>query len=342
MVLLASGLILSGCDPFSQPESMLDEYIERVARVLDLESRTSTLPAVPHLPQRRERTRELPELDIGILDFLSLYGCELQRLVGEKNSALGKVMQPAQRLQYEIQFIELARECLPSITDEPLQEALTEALVVKRKALPLAIWNATWGAPEMAQFFSLSDGSLPLQPDTNRITAIERDLHRLNAWVRDSQETPEPEMPDNLSQIHQRWQAVALAGQLTQSARLLIARLGDVARLIDQRLEGRPLCIRQQPNRQAEIMRNVFFNVYVARVQAYMASVRRVRDQLRPALAELALLQADAISEAFEPFLETVLQDGPGSIWARLDDVTMRHTTRWQNLLEQCGMRPQA
>lgn len=338
----AFAVSLAGCDPFSAPDTLMDEYVERVGRVLDVPVAKSALPEVARLPRRRVRTRELPEIDIGILEFFSLYGCELQHVVGQKNSALGRVMQPVQRLRYELRFIQVTHDCLPRIDDESLQNDLAEALVIKRRALPRAIWNATWGAPEMDRFFTRSEGYLPLEQDADTLATVVTDLDRLNAWLQSVAGTETPEMVDGLSDIHQRWQSLPVAGQLVQSARLLIARLGDVENLLAQRLQGRPLCFNQRPNREAEIMRNLFFNVYAREVQPYMALVQRTRAQLIPSLHELARLQEPVRGAAFEPFYHEVLAQDAESVWDELDQAVRTHTEHWQDLLDQCGMRPQA
>lgn len=137
--------LLAGCNPFTDARPMMDEYVERVARVLEAEPQLSDLASASQLPRRRDRVLAMPDLDMGMLDFLSLYGCELQYVVGEKNSVLGRVMQPLNRLRYEIRFIEAARDCLPGIKDEGLAEELGEAVQSKLESLPIAVWNATWG-----------------------------------------------------------------------------------------------------------------------------------------------------------------------------------------------------
>lgn len=340
--LASAALALAGCNPFAQPSSLTEEYVERVARVLEAEADVVPLPVVAALPRRRDRVRELPSIDIGLLEFFSLYGCELQQVVGEKNSALGRVMQPAQRLEYEIRFLHAANECLPTITDPELHQTLAQAIKTKREALPLAIWNATWGSAEMAGFFTRSQGALPLTPDANALATLTTDLNRLNAWVRQAEETDRPELFTGLSEIHQRWRGLPIAGQLVQSARLLIARLDAAERLLARKLQGRPVCFNQKPNRKAEIMRNVFLNIYAAQVQPYMAQVQRIKVQILPALRELFVLQAGVAPSAMAPFFAQVLEEAPGSLWHALDEGMRRHTERWQDLLDQCGMRPQA
>lgn len=342
VLIFACVWFLSGCDPFAAPGTRMDEYVKRVGRVLDVQVDPSSLPEIVRLPRRRARTRQLPEVNIGMLAFFSLYGCELQHVVGQKNSALGRVMQPVQRLRYEMRFIQATHACLPKIADESLHRDLAEALKIKRKALPRAIWNATWGAPEMDRFFTRSEGYLPVEPNADTLATLVTDLERLNAWLQSVSGSEKSEMIERLSDIHQRWQSLPVAGQLVQSARLLIARLGDVERMLAQRLQGRPLCYDQRPNQEAEIMRNVFFNVYVKQVQPYLAQVQRTRAQLIPLLKELARLQKPVMGSAFEPFVHQVLEQGAGSIWSNLDRAVRSHTEHWQDLLDQCGMRPQA
>ncbi|QCF26389.1 DUF3080 domain-containing protein [Hydrocarboniclastica marina] len=333
---------LTGCDSLSGPSSLMDDYIDRVSRVLDVEVEPAELPDTATLPRRRDRVRELPAVEIGLLEFFSLYGCELQQIVGEKNSALGRVMQPAQSLGYEIRFLAAAEECLPTITDPALREALAQAVITKREALPRVIWNATWGTEEIADFFSRGHGYVPLDPDLDVLTTLATDLNRLNDWLRETARRDKPVLFPAINEIHQRWQGLPVGGRLVQSARLLTARLNDAEQLLGKRLEGRPLCLRKQPNRNAEIMRNVFFNIYVQQVQPYMAQVQRVKARIVPALRELAALQADAATPAMTAFFSEVLGSDKNSIWQALDEATRRHTERWQELLDQCGMRPQA
>ena len=62
----------------------MDEYVKRLANVLDVEPVYSELTDIERIPRPRDRRLSIPEHDINMLDFLSLYGCELQFVVGEK------------------------------------------------------------------------------------------------------------------------------------------------------------------------------------------------------------------------------------------------------------------
>jgi hypothetical protein len=333
-------LALVGCNPFSAPDSMMDEYVERTARVLDQTATLSPPLQVPRIPRRRDRRLEMPSLEINMLDFLSLYGCELQYVVGEKNAILGKVMQPLNRLRYELRFIGAARDCLPEISDENLAESVAGAAGDKVESLPLAIWNATWGVEEIEPLVTLSKGLLPVDASGVVIASLGSGLGRLNRRIVALQEGDLSQNLDFVGDVHQQWQAEHRAGQIFNSVALVTARLQDAAGLIEERLTGRHLCFGGKANEQARIVRNMFFTVYVAKVQPYLADLQRAKADLIVPLATLARLQRPVMPAAFRFYDERVLQQEKGSIWELLEAATSAHTKAWQDLLEQCGLRP--
>ncbi len=335
--------LLAGCNPFGAPDDMMDEYVERVARVLDLPPDFSDLPAVETFPRPRDRTLAMPSAELGILDFFSLYGCELQRVVGEKASIMGRVMQPLNRLRYEVRFIESARECLPGIENKQLAADLKKAIKSKQESLPLAIWNATWGVEEAESLMTLAKGRLPVDAKVGTGAGLVNDLLQLNQTVSALKSGDLDQDLDYLGEVHQRWLSEHTAGRLINSARLLIARLSDATALISRRLEARPLCIGGQPNDQARIVQSMFFSVYIEKVQPYLASVRRHRDDVIAPLTTLVQQQREVMPPGFERYYQGTLsvtaEDG---LWQRLDTELLQHTEAWQALLEQCGMRPTA
>jgi Protein of unknown function (DUF3080) len=342
-VMVGAALLLVACNPFSSAEPMMDEYVERVARVLELDPSFSELPPASNLPRRRDRLLVIPELEMGMLDFLSLYGCELQYVIGEKNSVMGKVMQPLNRLRYELRFIESGEECLPEITREDVRESLLEAIQSKKETLPIAIWNATWGVQEIEPLFTLAKGNYPVAPEGNPVSDLAIDANRLNDAVAMLLAGDLSPSLDFVGEVHQRWQAEHRAGQLVNSARLLIARLGDGTALLNERIEGRPLCLNGKPNNQSNIVQSMFFSVYIEKVQPYLATVKRAQEQLIDPLQRLATMQRSVMTAEFRRWQNRHLEaTGNESLWARLDIAIADHTRAWQTLLEQCGLRPQA
>ena len=336
-------LLLAGCNPFSDARPMMDEYVERVARVLEVEPELSVIVPANQLPRRRDRVLAMPDLDMGILDFFSLYGCELQYVVGEKNSVMGRVMQPLNRLRYEIRFIQTARECLPSVKDEGLAKELGKAVESKLVSLPVAVWNATWGVREVEELFTLAEGYYPVAPKGNPVSDLAIDIARLNGTVARLLSGDLSVSLDFVGEVHQRWLAEHRAGQLINSALLLAARLNDATALLKQRIDGRPLCLNGKPNNQSDIVESMFFSVYIAKVQPYMSEVARARAELIVPFERLAKMQVDVMPDSFRAWYQRYLsQDSQASLWRELDQAMMNHTRAWQVLLEQCGLRPGA
>ncbi|TYC53312.1 DUF3080 domain-containing protein [Marinobacter sp. BW6] len=336
-------VLLAGCDPFSDARPMMDEYVERVARVLETDPEFSEIPSASQLPRRRDRVLTMPELDMGMLDFLSLYGCELQYVVGERNSVMGRVMQPLNRLRYEIRFIEAARDCLPEIEDEEFAEELTGAIDSKLESLPIAIWNATWGVEEIEKLFTLAKGYYPVAPEGNPVSDLALDIDSLNAAVARLYSEDLAVSLDFAGDVHQRWQAEYRAGQLINSALLLTARLQDGTKLLRQRIDGRPLCLDGKPNNQSDIVQNMFFSVYIEKIQPYMSAVTQGRVALIEPFERLAAVQQEVMPESFTGWYDRHLaQSAEASLWRELDVAMMAHTRAWQDLLGQCGLRPGA
>lgn len=338
-------LLLAGCNPFSEAEPMMAEYLDRLGRVLDTPvTEPASLPDATVMPRRRDRVLEMPELELGMLDFLSLYGCELQFVVGEKNSVMGRVMQPLNRLRYEVRFIQAAEACLPEIDDDDeLKAGLTDAIESKRESLPIAIWNATWATEELERLFTLAKGYYPVGEGQAPVSDLVNDLQRLERMVESLGAGDLDVSLDGLGAIQQRWQAEFRAGQLINSARLLTSYLNAGTGIIQGRLDDRPLCLNGKPNNQSDIVQSFFFSVYIEKVQPYMSDVSRARDTLIAEFSELAAGQSDIMPASFERWYQRHLnQEAEVSLWRELDDALATHTRHWQQLLEQCGLRPGA
>jgi hypothetical protein len=339
-VILVIATLVVGCDPFSRPESMFDEYNQRLARVLDVEPELTSVPTAPRFPSVRERVREIEPINISMLEFLGLYGCEVQYVVGERNSILGRVAHPLTRLEYERRFIITAEICAETIEREALAERLVEAAALKRETLADAAWNAVWGSREIENHFARSRGSLPVHLDRSQLSLSVQNANLLEHRIRSLLDGDLEQDIEGLDPVYQRWRSDPVAGQALRSAILVTTRLDDASRLIEQRLDERPLCRGGRPNRQAEIMHNMFGSVYAAEIQPYLAGVQRVRRDLLPPLLAMARLGDRSPGDIFEHYVTMVLDDsGELSHWQAFDQAIARHTEAWQALLDQCGMR---
>ena len=353
-----AAIFLTACNPFGEARPMMDEYVERLGRVLETDPQFSEPAPAPILPRRRERVLDMPELELGMLDFLSLYGCDLQFVVGEKNSIMGKVMQPLNRLRYELRFIASAERCLQSSIDdgdEELQDTLRQAISSKRENLPIALWNATWGVEEVESLFTTSKGFYPVIAKSP-LSDLAREAVQLERAARGLLNGELEQNLDFAGAVQQRWQAEYRAGQLINSALLVAARLNDGTEVIERRLAQRPLCLNGKPNNQSTIVQGMFFSIYIGKVQPYLADLHRARIELLEPLAQLAQIQTAVMPQSFQRWQARALPVEPGvgnvhvesadaeraNVWGDLDQAVADHTRGWQQLLEQCGLRPGA
>ncbi|HAD30285.1 MAG TPA: DUF3080 domain-containing protein, partial [Methylophaga sp.] len=144
-----------------------------------------------------------------------------------------------------------------------------------------------------------------------------------------------------MGEIQQRWQYGSRAGQLQNSARLLISRLDDGTQILKQRIEQKPLCVQGRLNTQAKILESMFFKVYIEKVQPYMSAVNSGADQLFQPLARLAQMQKEVMPQTFNAYYQQTLNvDNKQNIWTLYQQRIKEHTEAWQDLLEQCGLRP--
>lgn len=60
-----AALLMTACNPFDEAQSMMDEYVERLGRVLDTEPEFSRPAQTPVFPRRRERVLAMPEARAG-------------------------------------------------------------------------------------------------------------------------------------------------------------------------------------------------------------------------------------------------------------------------------------
>ncbi|MEP1215049.1 MAG: DUF3080 family protein [Marinobacter sp.] len=330
---------LAGCAPDTGVHGWLDDYVAEVAGALELSPELSGIEPVAQIPRRRERVLDLPELDMGMLDFLSLYGCELQYVVGERNSIMGRVMQPLNQLRYETRFIRAARDCLPEAEREGVKEELEKAIESKSETLSVAVWNATWGVEEIEKLFTLSQGYYPRDGGEAVVAELAADVGQLNQTVAGLLAGNSDEPLDYVGHVHQRWQAEHSAGQLLNSARLLTTRLDDATALLVERIETDPPCPEESAGGLSDVLKKTYRSSYTGSVETYLGSIEQARKALIEPLEKLAAQQFDTMPDVFRDWYRRHLAgDTAESLWQQLERAAEAHDRRWKQLLGQCGV----
>lgn len=326
---------VSGCSP-ATPADGLADYHQRVARVLELPELTPQLGPLPPPPQRRELYLPETSLRISLLDFLRLSGCALSESVGRRNSALGKLAPPSQRMHMSREILLDGPDCVSHLQAQrpQLAQELQALLDIKRKERMHIWWNAWITSDEWAHFTSTA--ALPLSMGEPPPAAISAGIRALSFIQKQGEQWQQQhwQYDSDAMEFQQRQLTLSqLVGAWRHSQQLVTAYSHATAELLEHRLEARPLCPAGKPSARARILHNVFFKYYAAVFQRYMSRTERLGAELLPQLQTL----------------QTLVPTPPGyRAWVKqlelerraLLNAHSRHVEAWQATLSACDLMP--
>ena len=336
-------LLITGCQPGTLADALLGDYLKRISRVTGVDIIAYEENKTPVLPALRERTFDIPDIRMKALAALDLLECpELSKVVAYRNSSLGRQMPPSQRLHYEKQLLNELSDCIRYLqTANPESDVLAELRSItlkKRDQLPAIRWNALFGNVELAKQLTVSPQSLP-DEHTGQTGTVNTLLY-LNRYLVD-QTLSEPYTRAQMEEQLQQLVASHYSGQLIRSVIQLTYTLNEVARLLESRLQQRPVCPKGRLMPTAERLQNVFRLLYANRVQAYLSRIHREGIEWRVALQQVLHQLPSAPTESMRLYLQRIaFQQSPASIWFQLDQATRRHTAAWQAVLNECNLMP--
>lgn len=329
-LILGLCLLLAGCGG-QQPEAALARYLERLQRTLDQPAPTVELPLLPRMPPRSTLRLDLERGNLGTLDFLALSGCEVQITIGKRNSSLGLLASPSQRLLLELEFLRLAPACIAhmrSTERTDLADLLQEAHSLKQQQLPALIFNATLGGPEYRQLWQPPQrlGSYPEQTSSVPLTALAEINASARRWLAGDYAANNMAFEIQLSEV-----AKADGGYLLKALALQAGWLqtGDV--LLQARRQRGPLCSGPLRPAAETILRNVIEKFFVGEVQPWSAALGRRRHELLPLVAALESALDSGLPSAYRQWQgrrDSQLQQWVGA--------PRRHVEALQAVLEPC------
>jgi len=347
-VLMSSLLLvlLSACSA-ETPESRLEDYAQRVANVIDYPVDLELDPSIPAYPRTRDRWLEVEELREGVVDVFDLRRCGLMELIGERNSSLGKLALPSQRLLYELRFLPPLRQCIDTLASQAVRDEDEEVLLkrlrqieqIKREQLPRVLSNAIFNSSEMEIQFSRNHPPLSMA-QASQITALAPALEQFEHLVTLSETTgwQLPQWSSDLEQHYATLYAQPFGAPWLKSLTLLSQTLDQTAAAIEARLDQRPICFNNRPNNRARIIQSVFTGWYAEQLQPLMSALHRSGTQWREGLEPLYTHLP--LTPSLQLYFDTTLSDHEHSLWQHYIKARDRHTAAWQRLLGQCGMMP--
>jgi hypothetical protein len=325
-------LAVAGCSPYS-PETLLLDYQNRLARTLDTKGSATSLPQSSWTKPRPEQLQiALADLSVDGLDFLSLSGCALQITVGKRNSSLGKLAPPSQRLLLELEFLRLAPDCIAQLQvesgNEALISALEEATALKRRQLPARIFNALLAGPEWHAFWqvqSISEDYPSGNTSSDLLTTIEALNVSVQRWLNGNYEADGMLFEARLNQLR-----AGDGGTLITAAELTQRYFLDWRNLMHSSPYWQEPCDRFYTDKQT-ILRTVASRYFAGGVQAWLAPIASRSNSIELAVGELETTLKDVMPEDYK-------------VWLKQRDVLLggfkthprQHVEDLQRLLQPC------
>lgn len=337
ILIIIACLSLVGCDNSKQSGQLWQDYTSRLERVLEQEIPTQSAKIKPY-PARKALRINPRTVTINIIDFLALLDCDLSRVVASRNTVLGKVMQASQQWLYEAELINALQDCIAvlSAQEEPAEilAELKATLTIKTSELPVIIWNATYAGPEFQVFMSAREGTLATDFKFAHYADLTSALAQLTKW---SANPLFPGQSADYEKVNQQLVTYAVYGRLLLSIKEATSKLEAVSGTLRRKLAERPLCFNQQPNRKANILKNILINIYNVRVQPYLAELNKAHKEWHHLLHQLA---NGLPSDPLEGFFASYLSQSPESVYGLFQQASVNHAKQWTKLLASCGLKP--
>ncbi len=323
-------LFLAGCGG-QQPEAALAGYLERLERTLDQPVPAVTLPDLPRLPPRGELRLDIEGSNLGTLDFLALSGCEVQVTIGKRNSSLGLMAGPSQRLLLELEFLRLAPACIDHMREKErveLADLLQSAFDLKQQQLPALIFNATLGGPEYRKLWQPPQnlGAYPAQTSSAPLTALAAINTSARRWLGGDYRAHNLDFEIQLSEVAQ-----ADGGALLKALALQAGWLQAGDTLLQARRQRGPLCSGLIRPAAATTLRNVIGKFFVGEVQPWSAALGRRQHELLSLVTALESELESALPPAYRDWQRH--RDASMQAWAA---APRQHVGELQQVLAPC------
>lgn len=342
LAVLLTLFALAACQPADDGLDLQADYLQRLNTALEGDGVAAfdrdRLPRY-RMPARRERLIDIPEVRIGLLDLLlDVRRCPaLQQQISQRNSSLGKQLQPSSRLAYEGDLLRALDDCRATVAGggtDKLRDLLDQLAQQKRAQLPAVFWNALNGSPEVERYLRFADQALPAAAgaDDPALDALEQ-LATLGHGLPQSLPPSAPELDPLFFALHSSPQG----GQLITSLASLGHTLNRASELLEDRQARRPVCPLGRATPRGQILQNIFVKFYAGALQPYLALVDQRGQRWSSSLRHLS--QVPRVPPATRRYLLALAAE-EHSLWSDFRLATARHVRAWQQTLRSCALAP--
>lgn len=297
-------LALTGCSDTKTGPDHLDEYLRRLSSVTAVELAPSAPLESSRLDLPREPSTASPaSSQIDLIEFLSLSGCELQVNLGRRNTQLGRTASPSQRLLLDLEFIDLAPECIALLRerrDNDLASTLADVSIERQAQLSHSIAQALFIGPEWRLFWErpATLGNYP----TNTNSAITESLSRLanltRAWLGGNWKASNREFELLLSDLR-----AGDGGALLLAHSLVSRELERANTLLASAQATAPLCPYGSATDRSTALEQVVARFFVGAVQPWLVQLRQRTELLLEPVQNLEAPLSAALSPQYRAWV---------------------------------------
>ena len=324
-------LFTVGCQPRQDADAIWQDYSKRLETVINQPYLGAPLTPIV-LP--KATVYEADTKTLSILQTLKLNHCALGQLIAERNSALGKVAPPSQRLIYHIRFIQLAPKCIETLDDADLIHTLTLGLEQKQQqALTMFRQMLTRDTSIKKRLFIGYD-SLPLNEMHSGRVEFESALSQLNNIKEQivAHSWHQIEI-DNLEQTLAIFHRQPLLNQYLRSLALSVSQLTAINDYLFNH-QTLAACRLGHANRQQEILQNLFHKYYLGQTQAYLSQLNQLHYRLSQPMQRLF------DGSVYQGYIEHHFSEQRHALPAQLKQQMRRQVQWWQDFRASCDIPP--
>lgn len=295
--------LITGCAD-QGPTATFDDYENRLYRTLEIENDNHNDAGTQSdfvKPRPEQWQIDLDSLDLGPLDFLALTGCELQIIVGKRNSSLGKLAKPSQQLVLDLEFLQHAPACLTHLrgtqADTELIEKIEAAQALKINQLENRIFNAIFAGPEWHQFWRRQDipeGYPQAQTSDALISILDQLSQQVSLWLNGDYEVDSIVFENQLNNLRS-----GDGGILLRAADLTEHYFEKWAQGMERSPYFEAPCTKLKRDRR-DILKNVSARFFAQGVQQWLAPVSSRAVKVTTATNRLEALFEDAYPTEYQ------------------------------------------
>ncbi|MBT1445475.1 DUF3080 family protein [Shewanella sp. JM162201] len=286
------------------------------------------------LPEKVSPTLRLEDGsgNIGILELNAIRSCRLGELIAAHNSSLGKVAQPSVWLNYQLDFIHSAPQCIASLTDGELKEKLSLTLSNKKAQARAYFIEFLNTEPVIRKALFAGQQSLDADTPLAGLSELTLALETL-LFIRRTIEAGEFEAltPDKLTRLDEALRTLSrnpMLGRYIQGMNTHLTALSDLNGFLAKQ-DGMHCKPGHNPARQ-EILLNILMKYFIGKIQPYIGAYSETQFKIGRVVIELF------DGTAYESQLEFYF--GDDNAMAKLKQQLKEHVAIWQTLQQSCAL----